>query len=111
MKITKDDLINMGCNPDHVDDWFQIRKEKRAPSLTSTAWERIANQFAKAGLTIPEGVEACGQYEWRGFQAEWYFNKVGRPVSMPNNIHPIDDARQRKEGVRAALRDIQGTDW
>ena len=111
MKITKDDLINMGCNPEHVDDWFQIRKDKRAPSLTGTALKAIVNQAELAGITLAEAIQVSAENGWRGFKAEWYLNTSRHPVSAPSSIHPIDDARSRKEGVRAALRNIHGTDW
>jgi len=111
MKITKQDLIDMNCDPEHVDDWFDIRKDKRAPSLTGTAWKKIVNQIELAGLTIAQGIEACCEYEWRGFRADWYANKLRQLASESSNIHLIDDAKSRKEGVRTALRNINGTDW
>ena len=108
MTITKQDLIDLGCDPDHVDDWFIIRKDKGSKCLTGTAWLKITNQIDLAKLTIPQGVEACCEFEWRGFRADWYANKVtqGKGLRVAQ-IQPMT----KREVVRESLRDINNTNW
>lgn len=109
--VTKQDLIELGCDPDHVSDWFKIRKDKRAPSLTGTAWNAITKQIELAGITIPEAIEACCEFEWRGFRAEWYRNKRVAPANTFGKVMQQDSAKDRKEAVRVALRNVNDTSW
>ena len=95
MKITKNDLAEIGHEADLVDDWFSIRKDKRAPSLTERAWNGIKKQAMQCGLNEFQVIEVMVENEWRGFKAEWY-NKA--PAAQ-------------KQQVRTALRDIQDTNW
>ena len=70
MKITKQDLIGMGCDPDHVEDWFEIRKAKKKP-FTGTALKRMMTESTKAGLTLPAAVQRCAEEGWIGFKADY----------------------------------------
>ena len=99
MTITKEDLVFMGCDPDHVDDWFQARKDKRAPKLTQTALKAIIKQADLAGITLPKATEMCAEEGWRGFKAEWLANQTSSMI------------KAQKQTVRQSLREIGNTDW
>ena len=99
MTITKQDLIELGCEPEHVEDWLQTRKDKRAPKLTQTALKAIVKQADLAGVSLAEAIEISAEEGWRGFKAEWLSNRT-------NQVQ-----KAKKQGVRESLRDIHNTDW
>ena len=99
MTITKEDLVCMGCDPEHVDDWFQARKDKRAPKLTQTALKGIIKQADLAGVTLPQAIEISAEEGWRGFKAQWLDNRTQA------------DQKAKKQTVRDSLRNIHDTDW
>jgi len=107
MNITKQALIDMGCDPEHVDDWLAVRKSKGAKFLTGTAWKEILKQIGMANLTIPEGVHASAKFEWRGFRADWYAKKVGQGLGVASTVEP----KTNREAVAQSLRDIHDTNW
>ena len=100
MKITKQDLIELGHDPELIDDWFIIRKSKRAPDLTGRAWQTIKNQATQCGLNEFQTVQVMVDNEWRGFKADWY-----------TKINPVMNVQTQKQAVRHSLRDIGNTDW
>jgi hypothetical protein len=101
MTITKQDLIDLGCDSDHVDDWFTIRKAKKKP-LTETALKLMRTEAGKAGLTLPQAVQKCAEEGWLGFKAFY----IKTPVKMTVLAPESDRTR-----VRDKMRDITDTDW
>lgn len=96
--MTKDDLINMGCDPQEVEDWLAVRKLKKKP-LTQTAVKRMKTEAEKAGMTLPEAVGECAANGWLGFKAEYVSNQQQA------------QRRVQKATVAESLRDINNTDW
>lgn len=105
MTITKQDLIDLGCEPEDVNDWFAYRKLKRKPEPTQRGIKAMLTECEKAGITLPEAVKMCADNEWIGFKASYMpkhqFGLVTAPTQPQNN----------KQAVRASLRDITNTDW
>ena len=99
MTITKQDLIDLGCDPDHVDDWFQTRKDKRAPKVTQSILKGIIKQADLAGVTLPKAIEISAENGWRGFKADWM-------VNLGSNVQ-----KHNKAIVSESLRDIHNTNW
>ena len=99
MTITKQDLIDLGCDADHVDDWFQTRKDKRAPKVTQSILKGIIKQADLAGVTLPKAIEISAENGWRGFKADWMAN-------LGSNVQ-----KQNKAVVSESLRDIYNTNW
>ena len=63
-------------------DYMEARKAKRAP-MTATAMKALMREAAKAGVDLNTAVEACGEYNWQGFNAGWYADRTaGKPVAM-----------------------------
>ena len=103
MKITKEDLVSMGCDPEHVEDWFEVRKAKRKP-LTETALKRMVTEATKAGLTLRDAVEKCAEEGWLGFKASY--------VSAQHfNAFNVDPEKTKKQAKVDAMRNIHDTDW
>lgn len=74
-------------------DWLAVRKEKRAV-LTQSALDGVANEAAKAGLSVAEAIKFAAQKGWRGFDVGWYQNAIGASTNFsgdwharPRNIH------------------------
>ena len=107
MKITKQDLIDMNCDPEHIDDWFAIRAAKKKP-LTSTAVKRMQTEAEKAGLTLAQAVQKCAEEGWLGFKAE-YMPKPS--FNAFNGSGFVSEPKTNKQAVRESLRNINGTDW
>ena len=101
MNITPQDLISMGCDPIHVEDWFAIRKAKKKP-LTETALKRMGTEANKAGLVISEAVQKCAEEGWLGFKAEY----MPKPQVVRTFATQTD-----KQRVSESLRDIGNTNW
>jgi len=74
MNITKTDLVNMGCDAEHAEDWLSVRKAKKKP-LTGTALKRMQTEASKAGLSLAQAVLKCAEESWVGFKAEYVTNK------------------------------------
>lgn len=72
----KQELLDLGVNKNTLDDWLTVRKRKKA-SNTKTSLTKILNQISKANLTVDQGIEFACSNDWKGFEAEWYFNKKG----------------------------------
>lgn len=77
-KITKDDfrqtLINEGAAPQHVADWFVVRDSHKAP-YTLTALNKFLNECQNNNYPVSLAVQACAEYNWRGFEYQWIINK------------------------------------
>lgn len=84
--------------PDLIRDWQAVRKAKRAGPLSQTAWDGIAREAAKAGVTLETAVRTCVERGWQSFRADWLADK--RETRAP--------PRQGGNGFVSVLRDLQG---
>lgn len=100
MKITKQDLIDMGCDPDYVEDWLEFRKLKKKP-VTSSVIKRMTTEATKAGITLADAVQMCAEHPWIGFKAEYM------PTPRNANGQPLTPRQQ----MATALRNIHDTNW
>lgn len=66
----KNYLIEIGADPDLVNDWFMVRKTKKATN-TKTAMRRFFMQVEKSHRDINEVLEICCEKSWSGFNHEW----------------------------------------
>lgn len=72
--------------PDSVwQDFLAIRRAKRAP-LTDTALDGIANEAAKAGMSLAEALAMCCQRGWQGFNAGWVVNAARAAPNRQDRI-------------------------
>lgn len=93
--LTKGDLKKLHADiPPHlIDEWFVIRKDKRANSLTRSAWARIVSETEKAGISLADALRYCVNNHWRGFEAEWLRNKS--PPAQ-RSLHSFDNVDYSK---------------
>lgn len=80
----KDALIEQGADPQLAADWMVVRKTGKA-SNTKTALNGFMNQVKKSGLTIDQVLEICCERSWKGFNADWDYEK-------PKQKYGIDKA-------------------
>lgn len=53
-------------------DYQAVRKAKRGGVVTKTALAGLQREAAKAGVTLTEAIQACCEFSWVGFRADWY---------------------------------------
>ena len=83
-------LANNGATFKYIDDWFKVRKTKKAAN-TETAMKMFCKEVEKSGILIDQALEMCIVGNWQSFKADWVKGKVipsakvedGRPPS-PN---------------------------
>ena len=63
-------LIAAGVSRKTAEQWLQVRKTKRLTN-TEIAFERIADEIAKAGRPAEDCVRLAVENSWGGFKAEW----------------------------------------
>ncbi|MCG2596121.1 helix-turn-helix domain-containing protein [Achromobacter insuavis] len=64
------DLVAVGVDRQHAQDWLKVRKDKKTP-LTRTAWDLVVQEAEKAGLSVAEAVRISAENSWAGFRASW----------------------------------------
>lgn len=74
----KNELLSLGVDKDVLEDWLTVRKKKKA-SNTKTALTKILNQIAKTDLSVHQAIEYSCANDWKGFEAQWYFNSKDKP--------------------------------
>lgn len=84
--------------PDLIRDWQAVRKAKRAGPLSQTAWDGIAREAAKAGVTLETAVRTCVERGWQSFRADWLSDK--RETRAP--------PRSGGNGYAQILREMRG---
>jgi len=72
-----DELIKLGANPSHVNDWMTTRKV-----FTETAFKSTINQSEKAGMSIAEVVRVSAESGWKGFKADYVADRMIAPTSF-----------------------------
>lgn len=80
----KQALIDNGAEPSLAADWMVVRKTGKA-SNTETALNGFLNQVEKSGLTINQVLKICCERSWKGFNANWDYEK-------PKQKYGIDKA-------------------
>jgi hypothetical protein len=58
-------------SPSLLKDFLAVRKAKKAGPLTETAFNGIASEASKAGLSPEQAIQICCTRGWQGFKADW----------------------------------------
>lgn len=93
------ELVKLGANPAHVDDWMKTRK-----TATETAFNGFIEQVGISGLTVSEAVKIAAESGWQGFKAEWVANRrlspisSAKPVNQYNKYNPDPNQPKAIEG-------------
>ncbi|WP_312900225.1 hypothetical protein [Chryseobacterium taichungense] len=79
-------LLNLGADEKDIDDWINIRRQKRAV-FTENAIKLVQDECEKYGLEFKQAVKYSAKYGWQGFEYEWYLNKKEKEngKSISNN--------------------------
>lgn len=57
-------------------DFLKVRKAKRVGELTETAFNGIAREASKAGISVTDAIEICCRRGWASFDSSWDWGKV-----------------------------------
>jgi uncharacterized protein YdaU (DUF1376 family) len=79
-----------GVSPELFADYMEVRRAKRGGKFTTTAAKGLIRGAADAGITVERAVEACCEYGWIGFRADWYADRMqaaSRRPATPVNKH------------------------
>ena len=96
--LKQSDLIDMGIDPDHAEEWLQIRKEKlKLKTLSGSAWKKLLSEARLAGITPHRAIEACCENGWAGFKAEWYLKLY--PIVKADSFIERHTDRSWREGL------------
>lgn len=59
-------------------DYMEVRRAKKAGKFTATAAAGILREAEVAGVTPERAVQACCEYSWIGFRADWFADRQGQ---------------------------------
>lgn len=90
-------LIDLGSDPQHVEDWIKVRTAKRA-TFTQTVLQAFFNECAKNNFPIPEAVKICAERSWQGFKYDWVLRDINNGKQA--TVTASQDRQQRIEGVK-----------
>jgi hypothetical protein len=63
-------------SPELLKDFLQVRKAKRAGTLTETAFKGIIREAGIAGISTEDAVRICCERNWVSFKANWDWQSV-----------------------------------
>lgn len=81
--ITAAQLVSEhGVSPKAAADFLTARSKKRLP-LTETALDGLIREYAKANLTVAEGILKCAENGWAGFKPSWLTSEAATTPRSP----------------------------
>lgn len=95
------DLVLLGVDKQHAQDWLTARKAKRL-KLTETALEGVRREAEKAGMTLPEAIAKSAEEGWAGFKAAWLKDPGDAQKSRHHGFDQHDyfeGLKQREDGT------------
>lgn len=84
-------LESMDVEKQVASDWLDLRKMKKAKP-SKTAFDGVATEAKKAGISMDAAVRTCCKRNWVGFEAHWIDKGSGGSGSGQLNFH---DDRKR----------------
>ena len=99
-------LLKLGVSISVVDDWLQLRKQKKA-AVTATAIRGIETEADKAGMSLEKALSECCSRGWTGFKAEWIVQKKTTGESREDTIAGLCGTSRKI----ADIRDITGESY
>jgi hypothetical protein len=70
----KKSLIELPVEEKIASEWLEVRRGKA--KNTETAFNRIVTEIEKTKAKPNDCIKMAVEYSWKGFEAEWYFNKM-----------------------------------
>ena len=80
-------LASNGATFKYIDDWFKVRKTKKAAN-TETAMKMFCKEVEKSGILIDQALEMCIVGNWQSFKADWVKGKVIPPAKVEDGRPP-----------------------
>jgi phage replication O-like protein O len=99
----KAELLELGCEEQHVDDWILLRKSKKSAN-TKTALTGFLNQVKQANITPQQAVQHCAESSWAGFKSDWYANATAQKVN--SGAWDFSQYKTPKPNMRTVKGDI-----
>lgn len=91
-----------GVSPALFADYMEVRKAKKGGKFTATAAAGLIRGAEQAGITVVRAVEACCEYSWIGFRADWYAERQAqRPRATGTANEPAWRTEQRQRVQQA----------
>lgn len=78
-------LLDLGVDKQHLEDWMQVRKTKRAVN-TKTALDQFLKECEENDFSVARAVKICAKKSWSGFNYKWLEND-NKPFNN-NTPHP-----------------------
>lgn len=92
-----------GVSPALLADYLEVRRAKKAGKFTATAAAGLQREAEKAGVTVERAVQACCEYSWIGFRADWFAERqASKPRLVVAGGEPAWRAEQRQRTQQAA---------
>lgn len=91
-----------GVSPELFADYMAVRRDKKAKTFTATAAKGLIRSAAEAGISVQRAVEACCEYSWIGFRADWYAERQAAKPRATGASEPAWRAEQRQRTQLAA---------
>lgn len=83
-------------------DYMEVRRAKKGGKFTATAAAGLVRGAEEAGITVQRAVEACCEYSWIGFRADWYAERQASKRKASGANEPTWRAEQRLRTQQAA---------
>lgn len=87
-------LLELGADPQHIEDWFAVRDKHRAP-YTLTALNGLVNECNKHNCPVGFAVHESAKNGWRGFKYSWVKNLESNGKGFANDRQQRAESRQR----------------
>jgi hypothetical protein len=105
--LTLDDLVAIGIDRQSARDWLVVRRDKKAKTLTPTAWKALEREAGKAGISAADAVQIAAESNWQTFKAEWWkgnaraspFGSVNKQEAQEARNRAVADEWLRQQGV------------
>lgn len=71
----KKSLIELGVEEQVASDWLKVRAKLKGVN-TKTVFDKIKREILLTTEKPNECIKRAVEWNWRGFEAKWYFNKI-----------------------------------
>jgi len=96
-------LIDDGCKETSIKDWLAVRKQKRSPMFSQSAYNRFVREAEAAGVSIAEAMDLTAEFEWVSFTAKFYQERCLRSERQERTERKVRSVYQQNlEQMRRA---------
>ena len=77
--------------------WKEVRKAKRAGSITELVWKGIVREAKAAGITEEQAITICCERGWQSFKADWVKDRFAQPDQPKPAAQVIVTPQERRQ--------------